>query len=361
MRSITSSATSVESCTDNIAASPTSANGSYPWSGGTIAWQNAGNVYSANNAYASATLGGEERTKFLRAGAFSFGTLPDDAIIRGVVLSIRRYADVGNTIKEAALQWHKEDFICDVNRATGAYVGTTLETVSYGATSEIDPWGENFPVATQYKAPNFGVLLGYNNDFIGSDDSPATIHVDHVQLTIYYDEVPSCGGLSSVTAWAGFSSAPGGWTNPTYGAGSPDGLVAHREVSHGTGQVYITFSSFATDSIPSNATILGVQVAFRASVSGACQRWHYIQLVDGSSAVGRAKFMFIEPNATTLRDYEHGHCEDTWPYAGGPYNEFTPAMFNNQTFKVLVSLESHWLSGTVSADIDAVKLTVWYE
>ncbi|MFN0134392.1 MAG: hypothetical protein ACKVW3_17905 [Phycisphaerales bacterium] len=344
--------------TDNITASPTTSDGNYPRAGGTIAWSNASNIYSANSTYASVTVGGEEKSKYLRAGGFALSALPDDAIIRGLVVSIRRYASAASTIKEAAVTLVKEDWQGFNNEGTGAYVGTSLTTVSYGGSTEL--WGENFPVATQYKAANFGVLVGYNNDEIGADVG-AMVFVDHVEVTIYYDAPPDCSGVDEVSAWAGNASAAGGWTNDSNAAGPPDTAYAYRQVSIGTGRVYITLSNFDLDTIPSGAEILGVRLTIVAKITGSCQKWHYIQPRDGSTNIARGKFPFVEPTGGSQQYIEYGNCEDFWETTEEPPNQFTPAMFNNQTIVFGISLENLGSSGDAIAEINAVQLTVWYQ
>lgn len=359
MRSITASASSVENCIESTTSSPTTSNGRYARSGGTGVWSNPSNVYSANGVYASCALGGEQKSKYLRAGGFAFAAMPDDALIRGVVVSIRRFAAGDAGIVEASVKLAKEDYIDFEERGTGVAVGNTLATVQYGGANDL--WGEDYAVPSLFKASNFGVVVGYNNTASGADIE-ATVYVDHIQVTIYYDEAPDCSGLSEVSAWAGASGSGYGWTNPTYAAGAPDGLTAGRVSPVSAAHNYLTCSDFALATIPSNATILGVRVTVRCTVSGNCQRWHYLQLVDGSVIVGRGKWPFVESDNTTLRDREYGHCEDLWPQSDpGPSNPPTPSMFNDGTFKVIISLENHQATGDVSTNIDGIKVTVWYE
>ncbi|MBL9030394.1 MAG: hypothetical protein JNM80_01630 [Phycisphaerae bacterium] len=232
-RSITASATRIEGAasgtasgymTDNLTASPTTSDAGYPRPGGTLKWSDPTNVYSANTRYASVYIAGESKTEYLRAGGFALSALPDDARIRGFVVSVRRYASASNTIKEAAVTMVKEDVTGFANRATSAYVGTSLTTVQYG--SSTDDWGEPYPVPSSVKAANFGILVGYNNDEVGSD-AGATIFVDHVEITVYYDPAPDCDGLTVTSAWAGSAGAQSGsWVNPSEAAGAPDTVVA---------------------------------------------------------------------------------------------------------------------------------------
>lgn len=336
-RSVTASASRIEGaeyaqCTDTITANPTSSDGNYARQGSNAAWSNPSYIYSNNNTYASVSIGGESKSRFLRAGGFALGDLPDDAIIRGLAVSIRRYAGGDAPIVEAVVTLIKQDVRLFSNRATGVQVPHTPTTALYGGATDL--WEEAFPVASEFKASIFGVLLGYDNNYVGVD-VVAYVLVDHVSVTIYDDHAPDCSGISSTSSWAGSAS---GWTNPSNATGAPNGVGATISAT-GNQAWYIGLSGFSFSQIPSNHTILGVQVTLYANVTGAAQKWHYITIYSGGmQIVCRPKFPFVEPTDGDFHELAYGHCEDTWPLTNGAQNCFEPGHFTNQP-QVLIQLE----------------------
>ncbi|MFN0132057.1 MAG: hypothetical protein ACKVW3_05940 [Phycisphaerales bacterium] len=342
--------------TDNLTASPTTSNGGYPRPGGTLKWTDPTNVYSANTQYASVYIAGESKTEYLRAGGFALSALPDDARIRGFVVSVRRYASASNTIKEAAVTLVKEDYTGFINRATGAYVGTSLATVQYGSSTDV--WEEPYPVPSSVKAANFGVLVGYNNDEIGSNVARAAIYVDHVEITVYYDPAPDCEGLTVTSAWAGDAgSSSGYWDDEEEAAGSPDSIVATGTASVTGETAYLTCTNFDLDYINPSHVIDGVRVTIKARMTGAAQRWHYVECRDlVLGQVSRGKWPFVEP-VSSLVDHKLGDSEELWPPS---IETFEPGMFNDETFFVVIQLRKMHTGESSSVEIDAVKVTVWH-
>lgn len=359
-RSVSATASSLEvvACTDNLAANPASADGGYTRSGGTASWTNATSIYTSNNTYATCVLGGDEKSKFLRAGGFALGALPDDAIIRGVEVRIRRYAAGDGPIQEAAVQLAREHVVNSTNRATNAAVGQTPAVATYG--SATDTWGEQMATPALYKPANFGVLIGYDNTAFGVDVEGYVL-VDHVELTVYFDEAPDCAGLTESSSWAGNASANSTWTNPSYAAGAPtnnDSAVA--ELGGAGFTEYLVLSDFSF-SIPETDVIRGVQVTIVHRMTGAVTRWHYITIRYNNADVGRPKYPFIAETGSSFVYGEYGNCADFWPPPGSQTNQFTPEMFNSGEIIVGIRFENNAPSGSATAEINAVKLTVWHE
>ncbi|MBL9032889.1 MAG: hypothetical protein JNM80_14430 [Phycisphaerae bacterium] len=270
------------------------------------------------------------------------------------MIDIRRFASAGATIKESAVTMVKEHFVGFAqNKATGAYVGTALATASYGSSTDV--WNTPFPTANLYKAANFGVLLGYDNDTVGSDDG-AVVMVDSVAVTVYFDVI-SCDSPTGGPVWAG-SAASNTWTNAMDAADAPDGHGAIGVSTSGT-TTYLFCSNFPLPTIPSDHVIDGVEVTIVAKVTGACQRWHYVSPWASNAQVGRGKYPFVEPT-TGFVDHTIGHCEDTWPLEPpGAQNQFTPAMFNDRSFFVAIAFEKTHPGASSTAEIDAVSVAVW--
>lgn len=325
-----------------------------------MSWSNPGNIASSNDSYATADLDGVgAKSHWLRAGGFDLDALPDDALIRGVVVSVERRSSHANATMEVSVTLVKEDELVFADRATAALVPTTDTVTAYGGTDDV--WNENFPTPNLYKAANFGVLLAYENGESAPSNSIAVISVDHVEVTIYYDEAPDCGEPTAGTAWADSSDSKGAWSDDGEAAGAPDGFGASRTVTSSGYSGYLFCSDFDLDTIPSNHIITGVQVTIVAKVSGTCQKWHYVECWDGNMSVSRGKWPFVEPTGGEFTNFPLGHCEDLWPYPQEPENWFTPAMFNNQTFYVAIQFWKMPSGTNATFEVDAVSVSVWHE
>lgn len=357
-RSVSATASSLEvaACTDTLAANPASADGGYTRSGGTASWTNATSIYTSNNTYATCVLGGDEKSKFLRAGGFALGALPDDAIIRGVEVRVRRSAAGDGPIKEAAVQLARENVVNSTNRATNAAVGQTPAVATYG--SATDTWGEDMPTPALYKPANFGVLIGYDNTAFGVDVEGYVL-VDHVELVVYYDEAPDCSGVSSDSSWAAAAATTSSWVNPDRATGSPNGIGSTTTSLPSSASWYLTLSGFEFD-IPTNHVVHGVQVNIVYKVTSTVTRWHYIALLHDGQQVGRPKYPHVVDTAENFVDMAHGNCEETWPLSPSQPNDFTVAMFNSGLMAVAVRFENLSESTSATAEVDAVQLTVWH-
>jgi hypothetical protein len=148
------------------------------------------------------------------------------------------------------------------------------------------------------------------------------------------------------------------WLAPTY-AGSADGNPAHVALSApGALQSHYMDGSQWALSVPDNATILGIQVDILRCASAGGDGAVRDTVVSLSKATG---VPIGDNKAETETNWPIGSYE--WISYGGPSDlwgtSWTPSELNGEfTFQVLIAVES--TVGTETAQIDCVRVTVWY-
>ena len=149
----------------------------------------------------------------------------------------------------------------------------------------------------------------------------------------------SCGGL---VAWSSPTSA-----NSVNGTGATAALTSTNTTTH---CLQITGMGF---SIPTNATIRGVTAAVtrNASIVNAVIDQN-IQLIVGGTATGDNKADWTTKYPTTFTAATYGSSIDIWNTA------LTPAQVNATNFGI--NIRSGWVTGTPTARIDGVVITVYY-
>ena len=148
------------------------------------AWTNPGNITSSNNAYATVVLNGTSATtsEVLLATNFGF-EITGMGTILGIVASFERKASLSDHIKDGAIYLIKNGNYHGNNKSLGSYWTTTEGVVSFG--SPTDLWGSSL-LPEDVRATNFGVMIQctYQNAYF----TAATASVDHIEMTIHYEE-----------------------------------------------------------------------------------------------------------------------------------------------------------------------------
>jgi hypothetical protein len=331
-----------------ITAAPTAATNLDP---GDIPWATAQSLVIGAS---SVVLAPGQRTKRLLVSGFQLPGLPDRASIRSVSFSLQHEQTVlGIVAAEAMLS--KGGFVYeDRNAATGAKVPSAPGQAFYGRS--IVEWGHDFLTPSALKDPSFGCILSYRSE--AAEGTPSELRVRNILMNVVYDSPRACARPGAGPVWAGTAAATGSWVNPGNAAGPPDGSPAVAALPPGSLSTYLVCGGFRLQRIPEHHEITGVRVTVRASVQGPLQLWHYLAPADGEKIVGRGKWPFIEPSPEPI-DYVYGDCGDTWPNSGGK-NLFTPAMFNNRTFKVIMQVWSRHPKQPTTVAVDGVSVEVWH-
>lgn len=303
----------------------------------------------------SVVLAPGQRTKRLLVSGFQLPGLPDRASIRSVAFSLQHeQSSSGIVAAEAMLS--KGGFVYeDRNAATGATVPSAPGQAVYGRS--IVEWGHDFLTPSALKDPSFGCILSYRSAAVDAG-AASELRVRNILMNVAYDDPRPCDRPGAGPVWAGAAAASGSWVNPGNAAGPPNGSPAIASLPPGSLSTYLGCGGFPLPRIPDHHEITGVRVTVRASVQGPLQLWHYLAPADGEKIVGRGKWPFIEPSSGPI-DYVYGDCGDTWPNSGGK-NLFTPAMFNNRTFKVILQVWSRHPKQPTTVAVDGVSVEVWH-
>jgi len=147
---------------------------------GTIAWSNPDNAKTQNNTYADVILTPLASSHYLKATNFGF-TIPDGAIIDGVLVEIDRFA-TNVAVKDKVASLVVAGAVAGGNRK--AFPGwAVVDTDTYRIYGGIlDVWGCALTPAN-VNAADFGVVLQVENT---SAANTHTAYVDHIRITVYY-------------------------------------------------------------------------------------------------------------------------------------------------------------------------------
>lgn len=146
-----------------------------------LPWQDPGNVYSSNNAYASITSNSFDpgvTSYVLYVTQFGF-TIPQNAVIEGILVEVERYRGAG-AVLDTLIQLLKNSTKVGANRSTGAAWSGTEAHVPFGGAADL--WGAAWEDA-DINASGFGVAIGCQ-----SNANNSTAFVDYVQITVTYQE-----------------------------------------------------------------------------------------------------------------------------------------------------------------------------
>ena len=146
-------------------------------------WTSSSNVYSSNGNDATYAIAASGQSANLDVTGFGF-TIPANATIMGIQASIERAASNSNSIEDIDVFLLKAGAPSGNDKASTTDWTTSDSTRDYGDSGDL--WGTTWTQA-QVNASNFGVRLRARN----LTTSSRTASVDHVQITVWYQPVPS--------------------------------------------------------------------------------------------------------------------------------------------------------------------------
>jgi hypothetical protein len=154
---------------------------------GDVDWSNAdAGGKSSDEEWAIATLAAGEATHWLKANGFGFA-LPTGAVVVGVELAVERSKESGaGTVKDATVRVLVAGLPLPLDAKSGSAWPARDAIASYGGATEL--WGATAITEAEVAAPAFGVAIA-----AAASDGAATPRVDHVQLTVHYED-PACAG-----------------------------------------------------------------------------------------------------------------------------------------------------------------------
>ena len=178
---ITGSTTTLE-VGGNVTMSRTTTSGTRNPSAAT-GWTSSSNVYSSNGSDATYNIAASGQSANLDVTGFGF-TIPANATIMGIQASIERAASNSSSIEDIDVFLLKAGAPSGNDKASTTDWTTSDSTRDYGDSGDL--WGTTWTQA-QVNASNFGVRLRARN----LTTSSRTASVDHVEITVWYQPVPS--------------------------------------------------------------------------------------------------------------------------------------------------------------------------
>lgn len=154
---------------------------------GSLAWTNPDNVVidDSTNARATALVVGETITQYLLATNFGF-SLPLDAIINGIMITINRSAtsnNAANYVIDNEIRLVSDGLLIGTNNSSLSRWKTAAATLAlYGGAQ--DNWSADL-TAAEINNNNFGVALAA---LISVATSTVTARVDYVEATVNYSQ-----------------------------------------------------------------------------------------------------------------------------------------------------------------------------
>lgn len=155
-------------------------------SGSGSGWSNLPSGVTANdNSNATSTgnsSSGNDPSQALNATGYDFSTIPSNATINGIQVTIGRYRSGGyyGNIQDNSVRLIKAGSVVGTNMGATSTNWPTSETpANYGANNDL--WGTSWTI-DEIKASNFGVQLIANFD----NYSSRVANVDYMQITVTY-------------------------------------------------------------------------------------------------------------------------------------------------------------------------------
>ena len=154
-----------------------------PLTGAGIKWTLNPSFLIDDTSSASASLGTNKVTKYLKLTGFNF-LIPIEAIIDGITVDIVHRATDPNAITDSVVSLVAPDVTTVSKADTGTFWPEMFESTLYGGNDDI--WERTW-TPSEINDANFGVIISVENF---DDTSSRTAHIDGVTVTVTYT-IPS--------------------------------------------------------------------------------------------------------------------------------------------------------------------------
>ena len=148
---------------------------------GSTAWSNPGNITAVGSPYATVAPAQQGASNYLMATNYGF-SIPDDAIINGIQLTISRSStqSLGTGNRDDQVRLVKNNNLQATDKSSNDVYPTSLQSRTYGNATDL--WGTTW-TAADINNSGFGAVLSvFNTRVFGS----ATATVDFMQITVTY-------------------------------------------------------------------------------------------------------------------------------------------------------------------------------
>jgi hypothetical protein len=197
---------------------------------GSVAWTSPGNAFSENASNATAGLGRNVTSNWLKCTNFGFttGMIATGSIINGFVVTVKRSVSSSNsTTTDAGIRLVKGGTIDTTDRSTTTAWPTSLTSEDHGASNDL--WGNTWTVS-DVTASNFGAAVAAAHG--STTNSTLTFSVDVITITISYTPPP----WTTITQRAGVIQNDQNGTNLTsHTAKIGEKLIAKIQVDTDSG------------------------------------------------------------------------------------------------------------------------------
>jgi hypothetical protein len=214
---------------------------------GTVTWTGAGNAFSSNNSYATASVDGTA-THYITCTNYGF-SIPTGSTINGIVVGVERKVGVScnGGCNDAAMRVIKGGTIGSTDRSTATPYTTADAYEDHGSSSDL--WGDTWAVS-DINASNFGAAFAATKP--SAAGSAQTVSVDHIRMTVYYTPPSTQYAQASYRLLNNKdATSTGTFTNKvdyTTGVGSSPRSVATADFN-GDGKLDVAVASLGSNSV----------------------------------------------------------------------------------------------------------------
>ncbi|KKM85646.1 hypothetical protein LCGC14_1286960 [marine sediment metagenome] len=158
------------------------------YAGGSVNWTAPANAQTSNDSYATASLGAEIISNYLKVTNCLFAAT---GAIQGIRVRVERKASVATMIDDAVVRLVKGGVVVGQDKG-GGFWPITDAYASYGGSSDL--WGESWAIG-DINASDFGVVIAARN----ADISARLASIDHIEITVWYGGNMPTGRLHEAT------------------------------------------------------------------------------------------------------------------------------------------------------------------
>lgn len=213
---------------------------------------------------------------------------------------------------------------------------------------------QDFPLRSLHVAP--GVVseddvTQLRNDYTGAGHIPPIVYPYHERKRDGGEGAPHVGG-GMFAMLAGFA-----WNNPLNVCDNDDAYATTAELGRFAESQLLLASNFGF-SIPSGATIIGIEVEIEAHKTGTGHLYtsevHLTKDGGSSWSINQGDEDQEDEWYTSDVVYTYGGPNDGWSYS------LTPGQVNSSSFGVLMRVENCCNSNRATPYVDYIKVTVWH-
>jgi len=150
---------------------------------GSIAWSSPSNAQTSDDSRATASLGANEISHYLKATGFGFN-IPTGASIDGIQVDVERNGGSSGKISDNSVRLVQNGTIAGDDKSAVEAWPSSDAYITYGGST--DTWGLTWTYS-DINNSNFGFVISAQHDNSGATRYAS---VDHIQITVYYNNPP---------------------------------------------------------------------------------------------------------------------------------------------------------------------------